>query len=199
MLIPIDDLSRTLKEAASEYNTLTEEIADVRRLIVRFGEQLQALLDKLPQEHLDALQLRVRVILRGPPLIENAKVAIEALPSVPEGDHDVRPGATALYLEALGEGSDRAVVEIRSNPGQIVHALCSLDRYDRWLDPMQGLREADDDRVLLIALRPNEAPRPGPDASSILAGFLRELRIDLQFRSHFNRRERGASRIRDDE
>jgi hypothetical protein len=48
-------------------------------------------------------------------------LTIEYLPAVDEGDDfDTRPGATALYLEALGEGSNRTYLEVRSNPGTIV-------------------------------------------------------------------------------
>ncbi|HTW84842.1 MAG TPA: hypothetical protein VMD91_12285 [Candidatus Sulfotelmatobacter sp.] len=151
-------------------------------------------MNELPEAGVRALLLQVRVVLRGTPTVEPGpgKVQIEYLPAADEGEFDVRPGATALYLEALGMGRDRFYLEVRSSPGQIVLATSSLESVETWLSRVRGILLDANGDVRLVNQWIDEVKGEvktalGPSATELLTAFLTGLRIELQSRSRFNR------------
>src|SRR5665213_621485 len=99
MPVPEHLISELRAAAAAAVKTETA-IADTRAAMVEAAAQLHSLIEQLPVGDVASLGLRVEIVARGTPLVSapSEGLRIKTLPSLPEGDFDVRPGATALYL-----------------------------------------------------------------------------------------------------
>jgi hypothetical protein len=191
-MLPASNIVSALRKAASAQREILEAIRDTRTAIVALGGELAALIAALPSEDVGALGLSVIVVLRGTPTVDDiAGLTIEYLPALDDASYETRPGATSLYLEALGKGQSRVFLEVRSSPGQIVLATSSMQELDDWLDAVRGIVIDSDSRVRLVVeqrLGENELQTiAGPDASALLASFLDSLQSELRRRSRFNR------------
>ena len=191
---PAIPLSTALQKAAAAQRDVLEAIKHTRTAIVALGGELAALIAGLAPEDVGTLGLGVLVVMRGTPTVDDIPgLVIEYLPSLDDETYETRPGATSLYLEALGKGQSRVHLEVRSSPGQIVLATSSIRRLDDWLDPVCGIVvEADSHARLIIERRPEQPLdgfeiAAGPDARALLAAFLEALGLELKRRSRFNR------------
>lgn len=193
MTVPNSEIAAKLRAAASAQREILEAIKHTRTAIVALGGELAALIAALPQDDVSAIALGVLVVLRGTPTVDDiAGLTIEYLPALDDESYETRPGATSLYLEALGKGQSRVYVEVRSSPGQIVLATSSIRELDDWLDAVRGIVIDVDSRVRLVLeqrfVERNEIKTgAGPDAGDLLSTFLDSLGVELTVRSRFNR------------
>ena len=181
-----------LRKAAAAQREMVEAVKHTRTAIVALGGELAALIAALPPEDVGAIGLAVLVVLRGTPTVDDvAGLTIEYLPALDDESYETRPGATSLYLEALGKGQSRVFLEVRSSPGQIVLATSSLRELDDWLDAVRGIVIDSDSRVRLVLEERDSANdvrmTMGPDSAQLLAAFLESLQNELRRRSRFNR------------
>jgi hypothetical protein len=191
-MAPDANIVSALRGAASAQHEILEAIKHTRTAIVALGGELAALIAALPPQDVGAIALGLVVVLRGTPTVDDvAGLTIEYLPALDDETYETRPGATSLYLEALGKGQSRAFLEVRSSPGQIVLATSSIPELDAWLDSVRGIVIDADSRARLVVeerLGANAVrPKTGPDATALLAGFLESLQTELKRRSRFNR------------
>ncbi len=189
---PSPDLTTALRRAATAQRDILEAIRHTRTAIVALGGELAALIAAMPPEDVRAIALGVIVILRGTPTVEDIPgLTLEYLPALDDESYETRPGATSLYVEALGKGQSRVYLEVRSSPGQIVLATSSIHELDEWLDAVRGIvLDADSHVRLVLESRSSDtqlAATAGPDAATLLAGFLASLADELMERSRFNR------------
>jgi hypothetical protein len=191
MLPGIDTLS-ALRKAAAAQREILDTIKHTRTAIVALGGELATLIGALPADDVGAIALIVYVVMRGTPTVDDIPgLTTEYLPALDDESYETRPGATSLYLEALGKGQSRVFLEVRSTPGQIVMASSSLRELDAWLDSARGIVIDADSRVRLVL----EERRPendvqviaGPDAALLLTSFLDSLQAELKRRARFNR------------
>lgn len=185
-------LENALRKAATAQREIVEAIKHTRTAIVALGGELAAIIAALPPEDVGAIALGVLVVLRGTPTVDDVPgLTIEYLPALDDESYETRPGATSLYLEALGKGQSRVYLEVRSSPGQIVLATSSIRELDDLLDSVRGIVvDADSRARLVLEERSAEShlrTTTGPDAPAILAGFLDSLQIELRRRARFNR------------
>jgi hypothetical protein len=126
---------------------------------------------------------------------------IEYLPALDDAGFDARPGATALFLEALGSGFGRFYLEVRSNPGDITLATSPCESLNAWLIDVRGIFIDDTGAARLVNERAGKDGFPnvaaGADADAILEAFIDALLLELQRRARFNRAAdlRGLSRL----
>jgi hypothetical protein len=189
---PAPDVVSALRGAAAAQREILEAIKHTRTAIVALGGELAGLIAALPPEDVNAIALGVVVVMRGTPTVEDiAGLRTEYLPALDDESYETRPGATSLYLEALGKGQSRVFLEVRSSPGQIVLATSSIRELDDWLDAVRGIVVDSDSRVRLVVeqrLVENAIKTTtGPDAATLLATFLDSLQTELKRRSRFNR------------
>lgn len=192
---PSENLLGMLHSVAVLANSYREAAEQARRSIVALGDEIAALIAALPSEEVQAIGLRARAVLRGIPTVEKPQcLTIESLPSLDEGDFDTRPGATTLYLEAMGDGKDRIFLEIRSNPGKLIcaYAYDSLKEehlMPEWFEPVLGIDRKNGTLHLVKQFYDGKQHRvqPGPDADAIPGTFLGLVRNTLDERARFNR------------
>ena len=189
---PYPELATALRRAAAGQREILEAIKHTRTAIVALGGELAALIAKLPLEDINAIALGVIVVLRGTPTVDDIPgLTLEYLPALDDESYETRPGATSLYLEALGKGQSRVFLEVRSTPGQIVLATSSIRELDDWLDSVRGIVIDSDSRArLVVEGRSVDAvirTTTGPDAPALLHSFLESLQTELRRRSRFNR------------
>jgi hypothetical protein len=192
MTDPVPELTIDLRRAVSAQRDVLEAIKHTRTAIVALGGELAALIAAMPAEDVRAIALGVLVVMRGTPTVDDIPgLTIEYLPSFDDESYETRPGATSLYLEALGKGQSRVHVEVRSSPGQVVLATSSIRRLDDWLDAVCGIVvDADSRARLVVEERTGDTTLDtvaGPDARLLLASFLEALHGELKRRSRFNR------------
>lgn len=192
MMLPSPNIVSALRKAASAQREILEAIKHTRTAIVALGGELAGLIAALPPEDVSAIALGVFVVMRGTPTVEDIPgLTTEYLPALDDEAYETRPGATSLYLEALGKGQSRVYLEVRSSPGQIVMATSSIRELDDWLDAVRGIVIDSDSRVRLVVeerLAENALKTTaGPDAAMLLASFLDSLQSELKRRSRFNR------------
>jgi hypothetical protein len=190
--LPQSDTAAALRKAALAQADILDAIRHTRTAIVALGGELAAEIAQLPPEDVRAIALVVSVIMRGTPTVDDvAGLTIEYLPSLDDETYETRPGATSLYLEALGKGQSRVHLEVRSSPGQIVLATSSMTELDERLDPVCGIVIDADSRARLVVEERLEdgaiSTRMGPDADGLLTTFLDYLQRELKRRSRFNR------------
>jgi hypothetical protein len=190
-MLPGPNIVTALRQCASAQREILEAIRHTRTAIVALGGELAALISALPAEDVGTIALGVLVVLRGTPTVDDiAGLTTEYLPALDDDSYETRPGATSLYLEALGKGQSRVFLEVRSSPGQIVLATSSIRELDDWLDSVRGIVIDADSRVRLVVEQRLVASElttaPGPDAPALLASFLDSLAIELKRRSRFN-------------
>jgi hypothetical protein len=186
------DLASALRAAAGAQREILEAIRHTRTAIVALGGELAALIAALPSDDVGALGLGVLAVLRGTPTVDDLPgLTIEYLPALDDESYETRPGATSLYLEALGKGQSRVYLEVRSSPGQIVLATSSIRELDDLLDSVRGIVIDGDSRARLVLEERTGDKRlkttAGPDAPTLLASFLDSLHIELRKRARFNR------------
>jgi hypothetical protein len=186
------DLATALRDAATAQREIIEAIKVTRTAIVALGGELAALIAALPAADRGAIGLGVIVILRGTPTVDDIPgLTLEYLPALDEDSYETRPGATSLYVEALGKGQSRVYLEVRSSPGQIVLATSSIPELDDLLDSVRGIAIDPDAHVRLVledrAADNTITMRFGPDATVLLTSFLDFLGLELTRRSRFNR------------
>jgi len=191
-MIPTSNIASALRRAASAQREVLEAIKHTRTAIVALGGELSALIGTLAPEDVSAIALGVTVVMRGTPKVDDiAGLTTEYLPALDDETYETRPGATSLYLEALGKGQSRVFLEVRSSPGQIVLATSSMRELDEWLDAVRGIVIDADSRVRLVLeeRRGENAVEAafGPDAAELLGSFLDSLQTELKRRSRFNR------------
>jgi hypothetical protein len=191
-MIPTSNIASALRRAASAQREVLEAIKHTRTAIVALGGELSALIGTLAPEDVSAIALGVTVVMRGTPKVDDiAGLTTEYLPALDDETYETRPGATSLYLEALGKGQSRVFLEVRSSPGQIVLATSSIRELDDWLDAVRGIVIDADSRVRLVLeeRRGENAVEAafGPDAAELLGSFLDSLQTELKRRSRFNR------------
>jgi hypothetical protein len=189
---PEPELPAALRRAAAAQRDVLEAIRHTRTAIVALGGELASLIAGLPPEDVRAIALTIVVIMRGTPTVDDvAGLTIEYLPSFDDDSYETRPGATSLYLEALGKGQSRVFLEVRSSPGQVVLATSSIRRLDDWLDPVCGIVvDGDSHARLVVEERGGDnalETATGPDARMLLAAFLDALGVELKRRARFNR------------
>jgi hypothetical protein len=192
MMLPAAKLASELRKAAAAQREIREAVKHTRTAIVALGGELSALIAALPVEDVNAIGLGVVVVMRGTPTVDDIPgLTTEYLPALDDESYETRPGATSLYLEALGKGQSRVHLEVRSSPGQIVLATSSLRELDDWLDTVRGIVIDADSRVRLVLeerVTGNAlGVRSGPDAAALLTSFLESLQTELKRRSRFNR------------
>ncbi len=192
MMVPASDLAAALRAAAAGQREILEAIKHTRTAIVALGGELAAAIAGLPPEDVRAVALSVVVIMRGTPTVDDvAGLTTEYLPALDDDAYETRPGATSLYLEALGKGNSRVYLEVRSSPGQIVLATSSMRDLDDWLDAVRGIVIDADSRVrLVVEERSGERAlimKSGPDSAALLAAFLNALQDEVTRRARFNR------------
>jgi hypothetical protein len=192
MTEPGTNIAAQLRKAASAQREILEAIKHTRTAIVALGGEFATLIAELPPEDVIAIALGVVVVMRGSPTVDDIPgLTTEYLPALDDDAYETRPGATSLYLEALGKGQSRVYLEVRSSPGQIVLATSSLRELDDWLESVRGVVIDSDSRVrLVVEARETDgatAIRPGPDSALLLAAFLESLHAELKRRSRFNR------------
>ena len=192
MVVPALNIVSALSKAATAQREILEAIKHTRTAIVALGGELAALIAALAPEDVGTIALSVIVVLRGTPTVDDiAGLTIEYLPALDDDSYETRPGATSLYLEALGKGQSRVYLEVRSSPGQIVLATSSIRELDDSLDAVRGIViDADSHARLVVEERFVEndiKTTTGPDASVLLASFLDSLHVELKRRSRFNR------------
>jgi hypothetical protein len=185
-------IATALRKAATAQREILEAIKHTRTAIVALGGELAALIAALPPEDVGAIALGVVVIMRGTPTVDDIPgLVTEYLHALDDESYETRPGATSLYLEALGKGQSRVYLEVRSSPGQIVLSPSSVRELDDWLESVRGIVIDADSRVrLVVEERPGAADRKvraGPDAPALLESFLESLQLELKRRSRFNR------------
>jgi hypothetical protein len=186
------EIATALREAAAAQREILEAIRHTRTAIVALGGELTSLISALPPEDVGAIALVVLVVMRGTPTVDDIPgLTTEYLPAFDDETYETRPGATSLYLEALGKGQSRVYLEVRSTPGQIVLATSSLADLDDRLDAVRGIVVDADSRVrLVMEERVAENGRrlaAGPDAAGLLSSFLAALHDELKRRARFNR------------
>ncbi len=187
-----DEIATALRDAAAAQREILEAIRHTRTAIVALGGELAALIGELPPEDVSAIALDVLVVMRGTPTVDDIPgLTTEYLPAFDDETYETRPGATSLYLEALGKGQSRVYLEVRSTPGQIVLATSSLADLDDRLDTVRGIVVDADSRVRLVIedrrAEPDHQLAVGPDAAGLLASFLAALHMELKRRARFNR------------
>lgn len=181
-----------LRKAAAAQHEIIEAIKRTRTAIVALGGELAALIAALPPADVGAIALGVLVVLRGTPTVEDIPgLTMEYLPALDDESYETRPGATSLYLEALGKGQSRVFLEVRSSPGQVVLATSSIRELDDLLDSVHGIVIDADSRARLVlgerSIESQLRTTTGPDAPALLAGFLDSLETELRRRARFNR------------
>jgi hypothetical protein len=191
-MLPGSDVAAALRKAAAAQREILEAIKHTRTAIVALGGEIAALISELPSDDVGAIALGVIVVMRGTPTVDDIPgLTTEYLPALDDANYETRPGATSLYLEALGKGQSRVFLEIRSTPGQIVLATASIRELDDWLDSVRGIVVDTDSHARLVLeerLAANELKTVrGPDAATLLTTFLDSLQTELQRRSRFNR------------
>jgi hypothetical protein len=192
MTQPGTNIAAQLRKAAAAQREILEAIKHTRTAIVALGGEFATLIAELPPEDVIAIALGVVVVMRGSPTVDDIPgLTTEYLPALDDDAYETRPGATSLYLEALGKGQSRVYLEVRSSPGQIVLATSSMRELDDWLEPVRGVVIDSDSRVRLVVEERNAegatAIAPGPDSALLLAAFLDSLHTELKRRSRFNR------------
>lgn len=190
--MPETDVAAALRNAAAAQREILEAIKHTRTAIVALGGELADQIAALAPDDVGAIALGVVVIMRGTPTVDDiAGLKAEYLPALDDAGYETRPGATSLYLEALGKGQSRVFLEVRSSPGQIVLATSSLRQLDDWLDAVRGIVIDADSRVRLVVeerLATGDLKMiAGPDAAALLTAFLDSLQTELRRRSRFNR------------
>jgi hypothetical protein len=190
--MPTAEMVAALHKAAAAQREVLEAIRRTRVAIVALGGELAALIAALPAEDVGSIALGVFVVMRGTPTVDDISgLTTEYLPALDDAAYETRPGATSLYLEALGKGQSRVFLEVRSSPGQIVLATSSIRQLDDWLDGVHGIIIDDDSHARLVFEQHNAANDGkmtiGPDAAMLLTTFLESLHIELGRRSRFNR------------
>jgi hypothetical protein len=191
-MLPGSDVAAALRKAAAAQREILEAIKITRTAIVALGGEIAALISALPADDVGAIALGVIVVMRGTPTVEDIPgLTTEYLPALDDATYETRPGATSLYLEALGKGQSRVFLEVRSTPGQIVLATSSIRELDDWLDSVRGIVIDADSHARLVLeerLAANELKTVrGPDAATLLTTFLDSLQTEMQRRSRFNR------------
>jgi hypothetical protein len=191
-MLPGSDVAAALRKAAAAQREILEAIKHTRTAIVALGGEIAALISALPSDDVGAIALGVIVVMRGTPTVDDIPgLTTEYLPALDDANYETRPGATSLYLEALGKGQSRVFLEVRSTPGQIVLATASIRELDDWLDSVRGIVVDTDSHARLVLeerLAANELKTVrGPDAATLLTTFLDSLQTELQRRSRFNR------------
>src|SRR5450755_344902 len=191
-MLPGSDVAAALRKAAAAQREILEAIKHTRTAIVALGGEIAALISALPSDDVGAIALGVIVVMRGTPTVDDIPgLTTEYLPALDDANYETRPGATSLYLEALGKGQSRVFLEVRSTPGQIVLATASIRELDDWLDSVRGIVVDTDSHARLVLeerLAANELKTVrGPDAVTLLTTFLDSLQTELQRRSRFNR------------
>jgi hypothetical protein len=191
-MLPGSDVAAALRKAAAAQREILEAIKHTRTAIVALGGEIAALISALPSDDVGAIALGVIVVMRGTPTVDDIPgLTTEYLPALDDATYETRPGATSLYLEALGKGQSRVFLEVRSTPGQIVLATSSVRELDDWLDSVRGIVIDADSHARLVLeerLAANELKTVrGPDAATLLTTFLDSLQTELQRRSRFNR------------
>ncbi len=190
--MPVAEIVAALRKAAAAQRDILEAIKETRTAIVALGGELAALIAKLAPEDVGSIGLSVVVVMRGTPTVDDiAGLTTEYLPALDDAAYETRPGATSLYLEALGKGQSRVFLEVRSSPGQIVLATSSISELDDRLDAVRGIViDADSHARLVLEEQPDTTDArmiAGPDAATLLAAFLDALQLELRRRSRFNR------------
>jgi hypothetical protein len=195
-------LAGKLRSAVLAATVGGDAIAYTRSAIVTLGAQLASRLALLPAADLSALGIGLLIVLRGTPTVEDVPgLPIEYLPALDDAGFDARPGATALSLEALGSGSGRFYLEVRSNPGDITLATSPCESLNAWLIDVRGIFIDDTGAARLVNERAGKDGFPnvaaGADADAILEAFIDALLLELQRRARFNRAAdlRGLSRL----
>ncbi len=191
-VMPVAEIVAALRKAAAAQRDILESIKQTRTAIVALGGELAALIAKLAPEDVGSIGLSVVVVMRGTPTVDDiAGLTTEYLPALDDAAYETRPGATSLYLEALGKGQSRVFLEVRSSPGQIVLATSSISELDDRLDAVRGIViDADSHARLVLEEQPDTTDArmiAGPDAATLLAAFLDALQLELRRRSRFNR------------
>ncbi|MGD0472259.1 MAG: hypothetical protein ABSB70_03495 [Candidatus Velthaea sp.] len=191
-MMPVAEIVAALRKAAAAQRDILEAIKETRTAIVALGGELAALIAKLAPEDVGSIGLSVVVVMRGTPTVDDiAGLTTEYLPALDDAAYETRPGATSLYLEALGKGQSRVFLEVRSSPGQIVLATSSISELDDRLDAVRGIViDADSHARLVLEEQPDTTDArmiAGPDAATLLAAFLDALQLELRRRSRFNR------------
>jgi len=191
-VLPGPRILGALRKAAAAQNEILETIRHTRTAIVALGGELATLIGALPADDVGAIALGVIVVMRGTPTVDDIPgLTCEYLPALDDESYETRPGATSLYLEALGKGVSRVFLEVRSTPGQIVLATSSLRDLDDWLDSVRGVFiDADSHARLVLEQRGAEGlvqMTTGPDAGALLESFLDSLDAELKRRARFNR------------
>jgi len=191
-VMPVAEIVAALRKAAAAQRDILEAIKETRTAIVALGGELAALIAKLAPEDVGSIGLSVVVVMRGTPTVDDiAGLTTEYLPALDDAAYETRPGATSLYLEALGKGQSRVFLEVRSSPGQIVLATSSISELDDRLDAVRGIViDADSHARLVLEEQPDTTDArmiAGPDAATLLAAFLDALQLELRRRSRLNR------------
>jgi hypothetical protein len=154
-------IATALRKAATAQREILEAIKHTRTAIVALGGELAALIAALPPEDVGAIALGVVVIMRGTPTVDDIPgLVTEYLHALDDESYETRPGATSLYLEALGKGQSRVYLEVRSSPGQIVLSTSSVRELDDWLESVRGIVIDADSRVRLCRRRASGRGRP---------------------------------------
>lgn len=196
----IDELRRAITEAAQEQAKRDNAVARTQRLVIDYASELSDFIAALPQELVARVGLGVRVATRGHVANPPTNIEIEEQPALDDPEYDARPGATALYLEAFGEGTDRVFYEIRSNPGILVMAGAyandpNMERYHiveihkQRLEPVRGITTAEDGLMLVFEPEQDEF-QLGLRPDAFLNTFLGLVRDVAARRARFNRGDR---------
>lgn len=180
-----DSLAKTVRQAAQRLRGVQEATQRGRDAIALFSQALADCIKNLPTEEIAQLGLEVKLVTRGAPLpAEYSGVIRETLPSVDDEKFDARPGATALYLQALGDGRDRQYYEIRLSPGDGILVDSSFEERnsdgteakENWTTWLRGIGIFDNQaRLVSCNERLNQQPVLQDTATSFLRRFLNEL------------------------
>jgi len=177
--------------AAKAERERRKAVEDTRRAMVTLGEEIHDLIDGLDSENVEVLGLQVRMVARGAPLPGSTRLRIESpQAAIPDDDGvelDTRPGATALYLEALGDGGDRWYVEVRSNPGLAVQVLSNLDRVRLETGTINAIGIDWGDAFLGTYSPPTGVLDKRLKAQDLLNLFLQDLHFSLDRAAKYNR------------
>jgi hypothetical protein len=191
-------LTKQLEEMTKAIAARDRAVANARDLIVEFAVELERILQDVPADIVGAAALDVRVSVRGRAPNTPEDLTIEELPPVDEDGFEARPGAISVYLDALGQGTDRVYFEIRSNPGTLVCAIVGandpntrssrlFEIQSKWFESVCGITRHDGRPVLVRYDNENGDVAIACDAAQYFSIFLKYVERVTDTRARFNK------------